>query len=188
MPVELMHSAEDVVLPNGRRLVAETKVLYEGQGDMTLPATPWYLTPMMIACLILALSLIVAYLSLRRKKIYRAVYMVWFTMIGMAGVLVAFMVIVSQHEATSPNVMIWWLNPLAFIVPAMVWKKGVNKVLSIYMLLNASMLLGLVIGIMIGNQSINPAVVPLMLTTIVLSAAYFIVASKSFMQIKVSKQ
>lgn len=136
VPVELMMSASKANLKDGRKLVSEEKVIYEGRGDMTLDATPFLVSPLFIGLLLLVVISFVTIRSLIKGRICRWTYILWYGVCGIAGCLVFFMVFVSEHEATSPNINIWWLNPLALIVPVMAWSRRMGKVIWSYMALN----------------------------------------------------
>lgn len=179
VPVVMMENMKTAKLADSRTLVKSEEVIYAGRGDMTLSATPLLLSPLFLSWLILALILLFIYWSIRKMRMVKWIYAVWFTICGLAGSLITFLVFVSQHEATSPNVLIWWLNPLCFIVPLLIWVKKTNLVMMIYMLLNASLLVGLMIGMIFGSQSLNPAFIPLMLITLTLSVTYFVVNART---------
>ena len=174
VPIELMMSASKANLKDGRKLMSEEKVIYEGRGDMTLDATPFFASPLFIGLLLLSVILFVTIKSLKNGRICRWTYILWYGVCGMAGCLVFFMVFVSEHEATSPNINIWWLNPLALIVPMMIWSRKMSKVIWSYMALNTLVIAIFLISLPFQNQVLNEAVYPLILADLILSAGYLI--------------
>jgi len=172
VPIEMMLKAGGAQFEDGRRLVSATRVLNEGRGDVTLPPTPWYLTPMAAGCLVFVLSLSVCGWQVWRKRIVRAAYAVWFGICGMAGCVVSFLVFFSEHEATSPNLLLLWLNPLQLLMVAGVLSRRLRYgalAMAWYNLVAVGCLL---IVWPFQTQSANPAVFPMMGTTLVLAAAY----------------
>lgn len=110
--------------PDGRPLVKETRVLFDSD-DATLGPTPWFLTPMAVSILLLVLSAGVFWASLYRRmnclcNIFRSIL---FLIAGIAGITTTFLVFVSEHEATSPNWLLLWLNPLWFITLVFIWMR-----------------------------------------------------------------
>ncbi len=102
-------------------LVARTRILFEGGENASLPPTPLVCdSPLHIQSSLL-LMILIAIVQLRRKRIVRWVYSVWFGVLGLVGCLTAFLVFVSTHEATSPNILLVLLNPLQLIVAVGVW-------------------------------------------------------------------
>ena len=122
----------------GQPLVKETNVIYPGEGDVTLPPTPWYLAPAFAGLLMLLLSLgLLIKESVAGKdtpdegphsarmgfftKLWISAY---FLLCAIGGCIITFLVFCSEHEATSPNWIILWLNPLQIIPALGVWWKS----------------------------------------------------------------
>lgn len=80
------------------------------------PPTPWYLSPMTVALLVLALTLLVTGRDMKRRDVSKWFDTLLFTTGGLAGCLLFFLIFFSTHEATSPNINIAWLNPLLLLL------------------------------------------------------------------------
>lgn len=115
---------------DGRPLVRQENVIFQGFADATLPPTPWYKTPTAVGLLMLLISMASMYMTLCVKtrakhviceKIIKIWISAYFLLCGIGGCVIAFLVFVSEHEATSPNWIILWLNPLQFIIGFGVW-------------------------------------------------------------------
>ena len=87
------------------------------------PPTPWYLSPMAFALLVLVLTLLVTCRDWRYRDVSRWLDTVLFTAGGLAGCLLFFLIFFSTHEATSPNINIVWLNPLLLLLAVLPWFK-----------------------------------------------------------------
>lgn len=172
VPIEMMLRAEGAHFEDDRPLVKAERVLYEGAGDVTLPATPWYLTPLSAGCLILLLSLIICGIQAWRRKVLRIAYTIWFGICGIAGCVVAFLVFVSEHEATSPNLLLVWLNPLQLVMAVCVLSKRLGFGATAMSWYNVVAVGGLMLVWAFQIQSANPAVFPMMAATVALAISY----------------
>lgn len=156
----------------GRPLVKYTTVLNDvPAGAAVLSPTPWYLTPMFVCCVFFAMCVGITIAGVRRYRRFRGFDAVFFGILGLTGCLLTFLIFVSVHEATSPNYLYIWLNPLCFVVPALAWIPRAAKVLRWYYIVYSAALV-----LMIGcwywlPQSANPAFVPLIAATLMRSVA-----------------
>ena len=106
------------------RLVKTTTVPIDKSTEGNVrPPTPWYLSPMTVAVLVLALTLMVTWRDWRRHDVARWFDTVLFSAGGLAGCLLFFLIFFSTHEATSPNINIAWLNPLLLLLAILPWFK-----------------------------------------------------------------
>lgn len=153
--------------------ITETDIIWNGSDEGGPSAkTPWYLTPLFIGCLVLLLTLAIVIRDVKRKKISRWYDAVIFSIMGLAGLLLAFLVFVSVHEATSPNYLLIWLNPFCFIVPACIFIKRCAGLLKFYEFLNfVALIILAVLWHWIGQHG-NVAFIPLVLSDFLLSARY----------------
>lgn len=134
--------------------------------------TPWFLTPMAFALTILAVSLAVTVFDFRRRRFSRGFDAVFFALLGIAGCIVAFLVFVSEHYATSPNYLIWWLNPFCLVPALFIWSKKTIPAVFCYQIINFAVLFGLIIAWPFCTQSANPAFWPLIAAEVLRSACF----------------
>ena len=164
-PVALERMISTATLPSGEPLVISESYILGTENTPAASAgpTPWYLTPMFWAIVTMVLALWVSIRqyrgSVRAARWYDTIF---FTLCGVEGIILTFLIFVSVHEATSPNWLYLWLNPLCFIGATAPWlKKG--KCLEIwYQIVNFALLLMLTVIFIAGIQSPNPAFLPLM--------------------------
>ena len=178
VPTVMSDRYAGATLSDGRRLVSDTRQLTPDSGHATLPPTPRYLTPNFwsVICFILmaAFSVFMAW----KRRILRWLYCLWFALIGLGGCVTAFLVFASDHEATSPNMLLLWLNPLQLIVAVCVWWPRAHWPVNIMAWYNIVVLGILLIIWPFQLQSANPAFFPLMGATLALSIAYAILDYK----------
>lgn len=155
----------------GRPLVASTSTL-SAAGDATLPPTPWYLTPLAVFSLLFVLAILITWLDLMRRKVSRWFDTLIFTAFGLTGCVITFLVFISSHEATSPNLLILWLNPLCLLVPACIWIAKASRFLISYQILNFAAICIMIILLPVMNQTINLAIIPLVATDMIRSLSY----------------
>lgn len=170
---EMMKTAVINVPEAEMPLAADTRIIAEGSpdGGPSSP-TPWYLTPIAAAMALLVITIAVTLHDLKRRKITRWYDFAVFTLYGTAGCVIAFLVFVSVHEATSPNILLLWLNPLCLVVPACIFIKKCRRLVILYGIVNFVALILLTLMWPLSGQSINPAFIPLILTDAILTARY----------------
>ena len=106
------------------RLVRATTVPIDKSTEGNVrPPTPWYLSPMTVAVLVLALTLMMTWRDWRRHDVARWFDTILFSAGGLAGCLLFFLIFFSTHEATSPNINIAWLNPVLLLLAILPWFK-----------------------------------------------------------------
>lgn len=174
VPVEMERNLATAKFSDGRDVVKATRILNQGREDSVLPPTPWYLGPLFWSWIVFLIIVIVGAIDINRKKSFIALFIIWFTILGLTGCLSAFLVFISLHEATSPNALIFWLNPLqfAFVIGLIFNKlKSLSVAMAYYNLIVPGILL--IVSPFL-RQSFNPAFFPLIGATVVLGFDYAI--------------
>ena len=126
------------------------------------PPTPWYISPMSMAILVLALTLLVSCRDWRRRDVLRWFDAILFSVGGLAGCLLFFLIFFSSHEATSPNINIAWLHPLLLLLAVLPWFKKTRNAARWLHALNALIVLLLMLAWPWQPQVGNLAFFPLM--------------------------
>ena len=179
-PISLMTAFAGATIERvGERvpLVTATTVLNPGSDDGDiLPPTPWYLHPLTLALLLLAVAVVLSVRDVRRRKVSRWFDSALFGIATLAGVLVAFLVFVSTHEATSPNYNLLWLHPLHIIPAIFVWIKSAKKMVVCYHFANFAVILLTMALWALLPQCANAAFFPLMAALAVRSLSYLLTA------------
>lgn len=175
-PVYLMKAFDKATFKdaNGKDcpLVSRTNILFNGSESPVLPPTPWYISPIFISLLALLLILWITYNDIKKKKVSNWIDFIWFTLSGLMGCLLFFLIFCSTHEATSPNYLAFWLNPLCFIASIFICIKSFKNLLYIYHFINFAVVLILLITWWALPQEANLAFFLLMLCSIIRSANY----------------
>lgn len=158
---------------NRSPVVESTSVILPGKGRVTSPATPFMLSPLFAAIVMTVITLIVVWRDIRRNDISRWFDSAFFGCCFIVSLLLTFLIFVSVHEATSPNWLYLWLNPLTIIPTVCIWLKSCKQAVYCYQICNFAALLTLMLIGITGIQELNKAFYPLIVSEMMLSARYF---------------
>lgn len=163
----------------GVPIVLDTQVVVDVAPDNAVQGpTPWYLTPLCVGWLLFALTVWICVRDMRRGRLCRIYHSAFYTLMGLAGLLLTFLIFVSVHEATSPNYLYLWLNPLCLIVPLIIWLKKCKIYVFTYQIVNFALLIGMMSAWYLLPQSANPAFLPLIMADMCLSITYLTLYKK----------
>lgn len=157
----------------GRPLVKSSRAIVDFPADGAIEGpTPWYLSPIFVCWLFFFITFAITIRDWRRGKPTRWFDAAFFSLIGLTGCLLTFLIFVSVHEATSPNWLYAWLNPAALLVPCLIWLKRTKIVIVCYQIVNFAVLFTLLAIWYFLPQSANAAFLPLILAEMMRSANY----------------
>ena len=143
------------------------------------PPTPWYISPLTVALLVLALTLLISCRDWRRRDVSRWFDTLLFTIGGLAGCILFFLVFFSTHEATSPNINIVWLHPLLLLLAVLPWFKKTRTASRCLHALNAVIVALLMLAWPWQPQVGNIAFFPLMTALVMRSAINVLLGSQT---------
>lgn len=155
-PVELMEQLA------GTDIVAETR----SYGKQTVSHGRWHISPLGLAILLLINALIVSLTG--DGRIFDSLY---FGAAALTGLVITFLVFVSTHEASSPNLLLLWLNPFCALGAILPWIKKAKKAEMWYFFANFALLIILAIAAPALGRSMNAAFWLLIATDAVRSIA-----------------
>lgn len=183
VPMEMHDKTAAAHFEDGDPVVAASRVLVRGVPDATLGPTSRWLSPLFFCWLWFILSAAICLRCLIRHRepfVARLMFSLWFAIAGMAGCVVAFLVFVSVHEATAPNLLLLWLNPLQLVLAVGVWFRNTMRAPTIAMAyVNIIVLVIMLIVWPMQAQSANPAFFPLMFASLFMSVTYAILHTKT---------
>ncbi len=171
-PLLLKEMMDSATIGGCKAVNGSVTLLEAVPGHGPLSPTPVLLSPMAVALAILLLTVVVAVCDIRRRRITRWVDAALFGAYGLAGCLIAFLVFVSIHEATSPNWLLLWLNPLCLLVPALIYIKKCRRLVKLYGFINFAALILLIVMWPWLGQSGNPAFLHLVTADVILTLRY----------------
>ncbi len=157
----------------GEPLVSQTNdIIFQSLPSAIEGPTPFWKSPGAVALLILILAVAITVRDFRRRKVTRWFDSLLFGIFGTAGLILTFLIFISVHEATSPNYLYLWLNPLCFIVTVGIWVKKAKKLLFCYHFVNFVLLLAMCAVFATGLQVANAAFYPLIAADAMRSLSY----------------
>ena len=136
------------------------------------------LTPFSVMTLLLIITGGCTWYGIRTQKSLWTFDAVLFSIAGIAGCILAFLVFFSQHPAVSPNWILIVLHPLHLFCLPCVLLRVKKKKLSKYMIINLSILTLFILLWPVIPQNIPPAVLPLALCLLVRSASNILLQGK----------
>ncbi len=172
-PGEMQIAFQTAVIQKGdsvRPLVADCHQVLDFQGSQTAsslddnyPKNEVFDIVMLLSAAVLALNLVLmAWESRRRKRCYLADILLY-ALAGLAGIILVYLALFSEHPAVHCNWLILWLHPLqllyalALCIPAVRRQKWT----AVYPKINSLLCLVMLIGAIAAPQAIHPAIWPL---------------------------
>lgn len=160
-PLSMDLMVEGSRFKDGSPIFGESHELLPQNGGGPEGPTPLPLSPGFICWIFLAFTIIISNRDMMRKKISRWFDCFYYTLCGIGGLLLTFLIFISVHEATSPNWLYLWLNPLCFIGAYCIWIKKCLSTVIWWQIVNFVFLIALVVLALTGVQSLNNAFIPL---------------------------
>lgn len=145
---------------NTEPLVKKSETIFNRQGGTPSQS---YLLTFSIILIIFISAFYISYRNQKNHNLSRWFDASFYSILGILGLLLTFLIFVSSHEATSPNVNYFWINPLCLIVPALIFIKKCNKILYYYFFLNVLLIVAYLISLPVTGQSANIALILLLL-------------------------
>ena len=123
-------------------LVDSTEIILESDSQNSEYSELDIFKPVPVAFALLLVTLLISFLQLRfnqdtTARIYDTVL---FSIAGIAGLIITFLVFFSEHPATSPNWNLAWLHVVHLVVPIFIWVKSLKKVVYYYHFINFAVL------------------------------------------------
>jgi len=183
IPMLLMDAVAGATVTTGGTvmpLVKQTTVPIDKSTDGNVrPPTPWFVSPIAVALLVLALTLIVTGRDWRRRDLTKWFDSLLFTAGGLAGCILFFLIFFSTHEATSPNINIAWLHPLLLLLAVLPWFKKTRNAARWLHAMNALIVALLMLAWPWQPQVGNIAFFPLMAALVTRSLANFLLGGQT---------
>ena len=119
-------------------LVKSTDILLKSD-NKDVSKSEWFtMKPVAVAFVLLIITLLISFFQARYKhfKTARIYDTILFSMAGIAGLIVTFLVFFSEHPAVSPNWNLSWLHFMHLIIAVLFWVKPLKKVVYYYHFIN----------------------------------------------------
>lgn len=165
IPLLLQQACNDAVVTSNdsetRPLVLSKRVLYDSGIVPVNPPTPWYLSPLFVALLLLTATIVVTIYDVRKCKVSRWYDTIIGTLLFVASLIIYFLIFASEHPATDINIHALWLTPLAIIPAILPYIPRLQSIVRWYHIVNLVLLALFLIMVICKVQCIDVAVLPL---------------------------
>lgn len=157
----------------GMPLVESTTVTNDVPADAAVaPPTSPFFSPLTLSVIILVITIMISVRDIRRHRLSRWLDTTLFSIFGLAGCVISFLVFISVHEATSPNILLLWLNPLCFLPAFLIWINRCKVIIFSYQIVNFVALMVLLALSIADVQTLNVAFYPLILADALRAVTY----------------
>ncbi|MBQ6433741.1 MAG: DUF4105 domain-containing protein [Bacteroidaceae bacterium] len=186
-PIYMMHYADSAFIDAGRQslrpLVSERRELLAENPERQraaaarLPQVPF--TPAALGWAVLALGLLIAAWEIVRRRVCWPVDAVLMTLQGLAGLLLTFMTLASEHPGVASNWQVWVLNPLPLLFLPWVIKADIKRQSHQYHRFAAVWLAAFVVLYFIIPQHFSQIIMPVALLLLSRAIVHILIYKKS---------
>lgn len=148
---------------NGEPVVTEARTLLANIKDPISTAN--FLTPISVFFALLTISLI-GFSSRKFSKIYGSIF---FFLVGLFGLILSAIILITDHEAIKQNLNLLWALPTHILLFRSVARSHISKFERYYFFITAGISAILIITWGHFPQQFHPAIIPILLTIIVIS-------------------
>lgn len=178
-----MAAKSEIIATDGtaRPLTAGTyTLLHSNIGTPSESGFPAWL----VVALITLSAILVTVRDVKRRRVSRWYDASFYAVIGLLGCIAAFLVLVSEHEATSPNINLMWADPLCLIIPLIIWFKKCKCIVFYFQIINFALVLIWLAGQPLFHQSTNLLFIPLVCSDMLRCAGYIYLNRKCLYRTK----
>lgn len=154
---------------DSRPLVSQSVQLISFPSSKTTD-TSWYPTPFVTSLTLFIIVTLITLYGWKKKKRLWGIDLILFAAAGIAGCILAFLALFSEHPAVSPNLMLFVFHPFHLLFLPYIIFQIRKKRKNWYMIANLIILTLFILLLPVIPQKINLAVLPLALCLIVRSA------------------
>lgn len=163
---------------NRRPLVRTRRVLLEANPQLLHPAAevprwPW-LTPFVAGLMALGLALLVVLVEWLTRRIWWLVDVLLMSLQGLAGILLCFMFLFSQHPTVDANWQVWLFNPLPLLCLPWVVRCARQRRVCLYHYMNLLWLTLFVVFSFWVPQDFSALTLPLALVLLTRPISYYL--------------
>lgn len=186
-PIYMMHYADSAFIDAGRQslrpLVSDRRELLaenpERQAEAASRQSSMPLSPAACGWAALALGLIIAAWEIVRKRVCWPIDAVLMTLQGLAGVLLTFMALASEHPGVASNWQVWVLNPLPLLFMPWVVKADIKHQSHLYHRFAAVWLTAFAVLYFVLPQHFSQIIMPVALLLLSRAIVHILIYKKS---------
>ena len=167
-------------------LVLSTEIVLDAD-DKEVNNGEWFnVEPIVIAFALLLVTLIVSFFQVRfnHYKTARIYDTILFSIAGIAGIIVTFLVFFSEHPVVSPNWNLVWLHFIHLLFAVLFWVKSMKKGVYYYHFINFAVLSLFLLSWYFIPQQLPWATIPFVMNLWMRSGTNFYIDRKDFLRNK----
>lgn len=138
-----------------------------------------YITPNALSIVLLLLVMVGSIIEIKRAKHNKVLDTINFTICGILGVVIFFLMLFSEHPAVSSNMNAMWLHPFCLAVIPLIWIRKAQKFLYCYHFINFALLLLYFVVAIFAKQYIEFATFMFVVILLVRSITYMLIDKKT---------
>ncbi len=190
LPLYLMEAFRDAKVLNNDTintpLVKSTNIILESDSEEVNNSEQFIIKPVAVAFALLLFTLIISFLQARYNyhKTERIYDSILFSVAGVAGLVVTFLVFFSEHPAVSPNWNLSWLHFMHLIIAVLFWVKSMEKVVYYYHFINFAVLSLFLISWCFLPQQLPLATIPFAMSLWLRSGTNYLIGRKDNLKSK----
>ncbi len=176
----IVHQSDTTKVP----LVKSSVKLLESE-NKGFERSDWsILKPLPVAFALLFVTLLISFLQLRfhHDKTARIYDKLLFSIVGIAGLIVTFLVFFSEHPVTSPNWNLAWLHIAHLFIAVLFWVKSMKKVVYYYHFINFAVLSLFLLSWWFIPQQLPLATIPFIMSLWLRSGSNFFVQRSDYLK------
>ena len=188
LPHYLMNAFEDAKVHrsdtiNSPLLSSSVKVLQSENEDFKRNELG-ILKPLPVAFALLFITLLISFLQLRfhHDRTARIYDTMLFSMAGIGGLIVTFLVFFSEHPITNPNWNLAWLHIGHLLIAVLFWVKSMKKVVYYYHFINFAVLSLFLLSWWFLPQQLPLAIIPFAMSLWVRSGSSFYIKRNDYLK------
>ena len=188
LPVYLMDAFKDAKIQinntNSSSLVRSTEILLKADNQDDIRNEWTLIKPLSIAFALLIITIVLSFFQARfhHDKTARIYDTILFSIAGIAGLIVTFLIFFSEHPATSPNWNLVWLHPFHLIIAILFWLKSFEKIVYWYHFINFAVLSLFLIGWYFIPQQLPWAALPFAMSLWLRSGTEFLIQREYYLK------
>ena len=160
VPIELMNILSNSAYKSGNNIVKETEIIIPSTVEIEQRPLAM-LTPFALFTFLFIIVIGISAYQLKHKLILNGLDIVIFATYGLAGLVLLFLAVISEHPAMSPNYLLIVFHPIHLLIAPILALKGRKTVKKQYHCINFGVLTVFILISWLLPQSFNLAILPL---------------------------
>ena len=161
LPLKLKEALDETYIQN-QPIVISSKTVLKSEPSK-LKSSSIFDSPLIVGFIILSFYILIAVFGIKKKRMFKGAFSPLFLVVGLGGIIVAFLVFKSELPSVSPNWNLLWVQPLHLFAFIGYFFKKMKSAITLYHGLNLLLLCSLLIAWNWIPQLLNVANIPYIL-------------------------